>query len=400
MPPINDNLILRHWNLLDEFSGLLGKAELGRPSPSKRQSLARGGPKRLLTEHDYLKSFLFAQFNPVIDSMRGLCAASNLDKVQESVCTRPISLGSFSEAQHVFNETLVERVFTDLLKKDPDVFNGPGSRHARALLIDSTVLRAVPRMGWAEWRHQGKTQRAVRLHLKFHVLAGEPAGVIISEGRKCERVAFAQMLKPGEFYVGDRNYGRDYKLLKRMDELGCGYIFRLCEGAHSEVLESFPISEEDRAAGVVSDCLVRLGKRSESHYGPVRLVRIERESMDEPLLLLTNRLDPEDYSAALVGELYRSRWNIEMFFRWFKCVLGRPDKWHWMAESEQGVAIQIYCALIAALLLARRFGRLPTKRLMELLRFHQMGMVSAGELEAAVVAMAASSAAKAKTKKV
>jgi hypothetical protein len=350
VPPFNNALPnrfneaeLRHWSLLDAFSQQLDAAALSHPALASRgQPSKPGGPTRLLTQNDYLKAFLFAQFNPVIDSMRGLCAASHLPKVQAQVCTRPISLGSFSEAQHVFSSALLEQVFANLLKRDPDVFNAPGSRHARLLAIDSTVIRAIPRMDWAEWRHQGKTQRAVRLHLKFHLLSDEPADVTISEGRMCEREAFEQMLKPGEIYVGDRNYTRSYKLLQRMDELDCGYIIRLNANAHFEVIEELPLSAADRAAGVTSDRLVRIGGRNATQHGPVRLITIERDTLEEPLYLLTNRLDPSDYPAELVGEIYRSRWQIEMFFRWFKCVLGRPEQWHWLAESEAGVAIQIY----------------------------------------------------------
>jgi IS4 transposase len=49
-------------------------------------------------------------------------------------------------------------------------------------------------------------------------------------------------------------------------------------------------------------------------------------------------------------EIYKLRWTIELFFRWLKCLL--PCR-HWLAESRNGVAIQVYCALIAALLLSR-----------------------------------------------
>ena len=69
---------------------------------------------------------------------------------------------------------------------------------------------------------------------------------------------------------------------------------------------------------------------------------------------------------------------------WFKCVLGRADQWHWLAESEEGVSIQIYSALIAALLLARHLGKLPAKRLMEAIRFHSMGWMSDEELEGVI----------------
>ena len=55
-------------------------------------------PKRKLLEGDYFSLMLFGLLNPVLDSMRGLCAASDLEKMQQEVCTHRVSLGSFSEA--------------------------------------------------------------------------------------------------------------------------------------------------------------------------------------------------------------------------------------------------------------------------------------------------------------
>jgi len=369
---------LKNWSLLGEFRSVLAKVA---PTPLDRP---KGGPKRLLTEEDYLCSVLFVMFNPVIDSMRGLCACSHLDRVQEEVSSRPVSLASFSEAQHVFGSTRLEKLFALLVAEEPR--RKAASARGLALpprlsLIDSSVFPAVTRMAWAHWRHQQKTQRAVRLHLQFSLFDGEPSKATLSEGRRCERAAFAESIESGGFYVGDRNYGRDYGLLGKIEEAGGAYIVRLCEGACVETIEELPLDEEDRAAGVVSDRIVRLGSRERSHHGPVRVVRIEKEGMDEPIILVTSCLDREVFGAALLAEIYRRRWEIELFFRWLKCVLGRPNQWHWLAESAEGVAIQIYAALIAALLLSRRLGKLPNKRMMELLRFHAMGMVSAANLE-------------------
>lgn len=368
---------LQSWKLLGEFRKVLGKVaptELRRPA---------GGPGRGLTEDDYLSSFLFAQFNPVIDSMRGLCGCSDLKRVQEEVCGRHLSLGSFSEAQGVFGSARLKEVFAELLKKSPGaIAPPPGTARTSCLkLIDSSVMMALPRMGWAEWRHQNKTQCAVRLHLKFNLLRGEPGEVSVTPARTCERIALKEMVRPGEFYVGDRNYGRDYKFLKHLEEEGCGYLMRLCENAAQTLIEELPLTAKDRAAGVVSDRIVRLGARGCWHHGPVRVIRIEKDELDEPLILVTNRLDPETHSAALLAEIYQCRWEIELFFRWFKCVLGRSDQWHWFAESQEGVAIQVYSALIAALLLARHLGKLPSKRVMEALQFHSMGLASEEELE-------------------
>jgi len=79
------------------------------------------------------------------------------------------------------------------------------------------------------------------------------------------------------------------------------------------------------------------------------------------------------------GEWASSRWRIELFFKWLKCILGCR---HWLAESPQGVALQVYCALIAALLLLRATGRRPGKRAMEMIRFYLLGYATLDELSA------------------
>jgi IS4 transposase len=82
-------------------------------------------------------------------------------------------------------------------------------------------------------------------------------------------------------------------------------------------------------------------------------------------------------SAELLALIYRYRWRVELFFKWLKCILGCR---HWLAESPRGVALQVYCALIAALLLLRSSGRRPGKRAMELIRFYLLGYATLDEL--------------------
>lgn len=366
------------WDLVGQFRRVLEKT-----LPSARKSRPKGGPARLLKEEDYLCAFLFAQFNPVIDSMRGLSSCSTLQRVQQQVCSRPVSLGSFSEAQSVFGYERLEQAFRLLVKENLRHGVGGAKKPPAILnLADSSVFRALPRMAWAEWRHQKTTQRAVRLHLLFNVFDGEPSEALVTEGRRCERKAFAEMISEGGFYVGDRYYGRDYQFFKTLGESDCSFLFRLCENATVTVVEDLALDEEDRAAGVVSDQIVILGSRDYLHSEPVRVVRIEKAELDEPLILVTNQLERDAFSAALLAEIYRQRWAIELFFRWIKCIFAKPEQWHWFAESPEGVQIQIYLALIAAVLLARRLERLPSKRCMEMLQFYSMGMATEEELEA------------------
>lgn len=94
-----DEVQLSGWKLLDDFRARLAKIQAAAPKVAKKP----GGPERKLLESDYFCLFLFGLLNPVVGSMRGLCAASHLKRVQKDVCTKPVSLGSFSKAQGVFD---------------------------------------------------------------------------------------------------------------------------------------------------------------------------------------------------------------------------------------------------------------------------------------------------------
>ena len=360
---------LGRWKLLADFQQRLRLAA-GR---------ARGtwaDPRRHLSQGDYLSLLLFGLFNPVVESMRGLCAASALGRVQEEVCSGPVSLGSFSEAQGLVEAGLLEKVFHDLAEEVTPV---PGGRDAalaayrkRLTAIDGSLWQALPRMSWAFWRRQPKAQGALKLHLKFHLLEEKPVGALITPAKRCERSALRELLQAGEVYVGDTYYGEDYALFGELEKAGCSFVLRLRQEACWEVLQENPLSAADRAAGVLSDALVRLGTRKQS--GPWRLLRLAGPR--EEILLLSNLL-AEELSAELLGQVYRARWRIELFFKWIKCILGCG---HWLAESPRGVALQIYCALIAALLLLASSGRRPNKRAMEMIRFYLLGTATLDEL--------------------
>ena len=78
----------------------------------------------------------------------------------------------------------------------------------------------------------------------------------------------------------------------------------------------------------------------------------------EEAVTLVGSAECEDLTALEVMDLYHQRWQVEMFFRWLKCLV--PCR-HWFARSAQGVRLQIYLSLIQALLLAEVTGRRPTK---------------------------------------
>jgi len=361
-----DEKNLGSWKLLDDFRRRLAKVRAASAPPPEG---GPGGPERLLLEEDYFSLMLFGLLNPVIDSMRGLCAASHLERVQKEVCGRKISLGSFSEAQSVFDPEVLRQVFLDL---SGEIHTSWGDERLAPLadrlkLIDGTLLPALPRMHWALWVND--TNRAAKLHLKFSVLRQAAAEALVTAGNNCERKALREMLNPGEIIVGDRYYGLEYGFLGELRALGVSSVMRVRNEPRMEIVGELDLTEADRAAGVTWQAMVRLGDKWSGE--PIRVLRVE---VDGKVLMLATDLELE---AELIALIYRYRWQIELFFKWMKSILGFR---HLMAESPDGVAIQTYCALIAALMLQLLTGKRPDKRAMELIRMYLMGYAELDEV--------------------
>jgi hypothetical protein len=360
---------LSRWRLVEDFQDRLQHAAQTVPlSPTWAD------PERKLHYPDYLSLFLLGLLNPVVRTMRGLCAASHLQRVQEEVCSRPVSLGSFSEAQSVLDPALLAEVFAQLTRDLPAAPGPTGTGKRNWLIQDSSLFEALPRMYWALWRRQGQPQTQVRLHLSLDIAQNAPARAVITSGKGCERAAWRTHWQRGDAFVGDRYYGEDYKLFGELDEAGVAFVVRLRDEAILTVEAELPLTEADRQARVTRAAWVRLGGKA--CYRSIRLRVVWVQTDKEELRLVTN-LGPDELPAAAVALLYKQRWQVELFFRWLKCILGCR---HWLAESPQGVAIELYLALIAALLLQLYTGQAPNRRMMELIQFYLLGVASLDEL--------------------
>jgi hypothetical protein len=362
---------LKNWGLLEVFEeaveAVFSKAAL-HPTFSDAA--------RVLSYRPYLSLFLFGLFNPVVKSMRALCGLSRLKRLQEEVCGGRVSPASFSEMQHLLDPELLRQVFGEVVKQTP---GNPQADtrlvHLNLIAQDGSLWSALPRMAWAEYGvGRNGDAKGVRLHLRFHVTEGKPVDARITKGSDCERQALRQMCVPGQTNVGDRYYGEDYQLFGQIDQAQGFFVFRIKEDAVINLEEELTLSPEDLAAGVVRHAWVRLGARLKKRSMRLRLVEIR--AGDQHLLLVTN-LTVDKANAQLVGLIYRRRWSIELFFRWIKCILGCR---HFFAESPQGVALQLYLALIAALLFQHYSGRRPSKRQMELIQMYLLGWATAEEL--------------------
>jgi hypothetical protein len=112
-PPLTEK-DLHHWKLLSAFQERVESA-LGRHTlpPSWAD------PKRRLHASRYLSLFFFGLLHPVVQTLRGLVAASQLARVQEEVCGQAVARATFSDAQHVLDPALLEAVLSDLAREVP-----------------------------------------------------------------------------------------------------------------------------------------------------------------------------------------------------------------------------------------------------------------------------------------
>jgi hypothetical protein len=354
---------LHNWKLLEQFQRRL--------APRLARAGASAAADHQLTTSDYLSFQLFALLNPALKSARSLCVASRFKRVQQEVCRQPVKLTSFSEMQHVCDPELLAGLLRDLAAQSLPTFGDAGVRQKVGELIatDGTLLPALPRMAWALW--QNPQNRAGKLHLEFSVWRQVPAEFTVTPANTCERLVWKTKLRKGVCYVNDRNYSHDYRLIQAVQDSGARCVFRLHNNAVLEKLQpARALTATDIQAGVVEDVRVRLGGKPDGPVG--RLVRVE--SGGHIFLLFTDR---DDLDAELVALIYRYRWQIELFFKWIKCILGCR---HWLAESPAGMTIQIYSALIASVLLVLWTGRKPTQRQWEALQLYWMGWVTLEEL--------------------
>jgi hypothetical protein len=346
----------------------------------------RAGNRQLFYDQ-YATLLLLYFFTPTVTSLRGIEQVSALTKVQTRWGVPRTAVSTLSEASTVFDAALWQDVISELAlrawRRGPQGHLAGADREQELLrdlvAIDGSLLPALPRMVWAVW--QDERHRAAKRHGAFAALRQVPVGVTVTAGQSSEREQTHQLVHPGGFYVCDRGYV-DYELFAQWHELPCSFIVRVQNNAADEVAQERPLSAAARAAGVTSAVVLqRLGT---SHHRPcaaqpLRVVRVttdkqHRDGTPIELVLVTNRLDLD---ADLIALAYRYRWTVELFFRWFKCILGCR---HLLSHSENGVQIQVYMALIASLLISLWVGCAPTKRTYEMLCFYLSGWASTQEV--------------------
>ena len=336
-------------------------------------------PNRVLHFDYYVTWLLFFYFNPTLKSLRGLQAATGFAKVRKRLKLPRASLGSLSEAQHVFDYEALKPIMEGLLEQLPADKGPPALRELKktVTVADGTLLKTLPRVAWALWMNDGK--RAAKAHVQFEVMKGGPSALEVTDANTDEKAVFKRQLQPDRIYVVDSGYAK-LQLFQDVIDVGSNLVCRLPACWRYELVEERDLTAADREARVLRDSVVRLGsgRNAKILKQNVRLIEIER--VDEPskrmrreravretIVLVTDRLD---LPADVIALLYSARWKIEIYFRWLKCTLGCKKL---LAESENGAALQVYSALIASLLISLWLGKKPNLRTYEAICFYLQG---------------------------
>jgi hypothetical protein len=345
---------------------------------------------RILHMDQYITLLLMYMFNPVCSSLRALQEASELKKVQRVLKVPRAAMGSLSEAARVFDSDLLVGIIGELCQRLRPV------RHDARLsdfdqiitLVDGSWIKGISKMTWALFR-KDETHRAVKAHVHVELLKGVPVGATITDANSSEYAVLGERLDAGRLYVLDRGYAK-YDLLQQIVDASSSFVCRLAENAVLEIVEERQLDHDALAAGVVRDAAVHLGCKNTRGKlaGPVRIIEVECTPHRKPsgktarggpeqgdtILLVTDRLD---LPADVVALLYQHRWQIEIFFRFFKHVLGCR---HLLSTSRNGIELETYAAIIACLLIALWTGRKPTLSTYRMLCWYFSGWASEEEL--------------------
>ena len=354
---------------------------------------------RCLHYDQYCLLVLLYLFNPLVRSLRGLQQASTLENVQRKLGCSRTSLGSLSEAVEVFDPQRLCAIIETLAAEIQPVRDvRQGHLMKKLMAVDGSVVKTLKSIAQAAFMNDknGGSHSGWRLHTHFDIDRHVPSRIEVSPGSNSghndEKNRLRKALLPDHCYVLDRWYAQ-FTLWNDIVAADSSYVCRIRDNSNLDlIVEERAVSPAATEAGVLRDIIVDLGVNSKPGARPnhrVRVVLVKCEPhtkrggrkggtagspSDGILRIATNLLD---VPADIIADIYKHRWTIEIFFRFFKHVLGCR---HSLSTHQKGIEIQAYCAIIACLLISLWTGRKPTLRTYEMICHYFAGLATLEEL--------------------
>jgi len=309
--------------------------------PSRRET-------RGLTEYDQFLALCFGQLT-YRESLRDIvgCLEARKSLLYHLGFRGRVTRTNLAYANRHRDGRLFQAVAEILMKRaarlyqtDPTDLDLPKIAFALDSSIISLSLNLFP---WGYYARSGRA--ALKLHLLLSLRGNLPAWGAITEANFPDLKMLDHLpIHPGAFYIMDRGY-LDFARLYRLQQADGFFVIRCKHHVRWRVLESRPI---DKTIGLRCDQIVQLKSKWSKKLFPEKLrkVRVYDAEHKVTLILLTNNFD---LPAEVIAELYRRRWQVELFFKWIKQHLRIRS---FFGRSENAVRGQIWSAISAYLLVA------------------------------------------------
>ena len=282
------------------------------------------------------------------ESLRDIeaCLSAQAAKLYHMGFRQPVSRSTLADANEsrdwrIYAE-FAHRLIAQARKLYADDSFGVQLSETVYALDATTIDLCLSVFPWAPFR---STKAAIKLHTLLDLRGAIPSFIHVSDG-KLHDVKVLDLLipEPGAFYVIDRAY-LDFERLFALDQSGAFFVTRSKTNTDARRIYSAP---NDRRAGIICDQTIAFdGPLSKKRYPhPLRRIRFKDPETSKTLIFLTNHFQ---LPPATVCSLYKSRWQVELFFKWIKQHLRIKT---FLGTSENAVKTQIWIAISVYLLVA------------------------------------------------
>jgi hypothetical protein len=296
----------------------------------------------------HLVSMLFCQFaksQSVRDISNGLRSATgNLNHlgIQKAPSKSTISYQNKNRSWELFRAYYYELLGS--LGQQADFKQVKFRIKSKIFLLDSTTISLC--LSLFDWAKYKTAKGAVKMHTLLDYDGNLPAYVNITDGKTADnKGAYDVPLLKGSVIVADRFYN-DFSLLHIWDSSGVYFVVRHKENIQFKVIKENSLPDK-KHQHIMKDEIIELKNKTSKEKYPKRLRRVAVwDQVNEQVIeIITNQMT---WTANTIGELYKSRWQIEIFFREIKQLLNIKS---FIGTTENAVMIQIWTALITILIL-------------------------------------------------
>ena len=379
--PVNDESRLPNWP--EPVRGGKYLRLLERHVRQLREQHPHGN--QLVFADDVVLAHLLAFFNPTLRSLRTIEDFSQTRQARRHLSVRKLCRSTLADFHRLADPAILQPIIAHLhalARERRCLPTDLPETLAQVLAVDGSFFALSADVAWAV-RHgtnNGKKRASARLDMHLDVRTWLPEIIDVCGNDTSEAASAARHVRPGAIHIYDRGIF-SFELVQAQLKAGAFFVHRLREPGERQPQfrseQERPLSDTDRAAGVIADGMGRLAGSTHRQAPDVLLREVIIASPDEPggqVRLLTNLTDLE---AHWLGMLYRYRWQVELFFRWLKVFANFE---HMISESRSGILLSFYVAVIGVLLMYLFTDAKPSKYAFSLLALVANGSATLDEI--------------------